>query len=407
MPKALRKPRNLTNEIVERLPLPADRQYENYYDALVPGLLLRVNQGGKKAWHVLHYVKGVDKDGHKGTFPRTRTLKPYPILKVKEAREQARKFLADPQKALAQASAGNFREVAESFIKRHVAEKKLRSQPEIERCLNKYIYPSWQHRPFRELQRSHVNDLLDEIQDKHGSRQADMCLAIIRKMMNWYTVRNNDYVSPIVRGMHRTEVGDRKRKRILDDDEIRALFQVTEDAGTFGVILKVLLLTAQRREKVVTMQWSDVVGGEWKIASETREKSHAGKLRLPSIVLDLIQAQPRIAGNPYIFAGGHGRGPFNSFSQRKQELDAKLPDMPSWVLHDLRRTARSLMSRAGVLPHISERVLGHAIPGVEGGLRPPRLHRRKGSGAETAGQPDRAHRQSARGQRGGAAADPA
>jgi integrase len=40
--------------------------------------------------------------------------------------------------------------------------------------------------------------------------------------------------------------------------------------------------------------------------------------------------------------------------------------MPPWVLHDLRRTARSLLSRAGVRPDISERVLGHAIPGVEG-----------------------------------------
>ena len=40
--------------------------------------------------------------------------------------------------------------------------------------------------------------------------------------------------------------------------------------------------------------------------------------------------------------------------------------MKPWVLHDLRRTARSLMSRAGIRPDISERVLGHVIKGVEG-----------------------------------------
>jgi hypothetical protein len=57
MPTALRKRRNLTNEFVERLQPPTDRQYDNHYDALVPGLVLRVNQGGKKAWHVLHYVR--------------------------------------------------------------------------------------------------------------------------------------------------------------------------------------------------------------------------------------------------------------------------------------------------------------------------------------------------------------
>jgi integrase len=108
--------------------------------------------------------------------------------------------------------------------------------------------------------------------------------------------------------------------------------------------------------------------GRWRMEDCQREKrkSHAGKLRLPEMVRKVIAAQPRIAGNPYVFAAGHGDSPFNSFSQRKQELDQQLPAMPPWVLHDLRRTARSLMSRAGVLPHICERVLGHAIPGVEG-----------------------------------------
>src|SRR5262249_44928231 len=69
--------------------------------------------------------------------------------------------------------------------------------------------------------------------------------------------------------------------------------------------------------------------------------------------------------NPHVFAVGGGKGVFNSFSQRKDELDGKI-SMPPWVIHDLRRTARSLMSRAGVRPDIAERVLGHAIPGVEG-----------------------------------------
>jgi hypothetical protein len=40
--------------------------------------------------------------------------------------------------------------------------------------------------------------------------------------------------------------------------------------------------------------------------------------------------------------------------------------MPPWVLHDLRRTARSLMSKAAVSSESAERVLGQAIPGVKG-----------------------------------------
>ena len=86
---------------------------------------------------------------------------------------------------------------------------------------------------------------------------------------------------------------------------------------------------------------------------------------MPAMALEIVEKQPRIAGNPYVFPG-RGKIAFNSFSQRKAELDEKLSDMDPWVIHDLRRTARSLLSRAGVRPDISERVLGHTIAGVEG-----------------------------------------
>ena len=68
-----------------------------------------------------------------------------------------------------------------------------------------------------------------------------------------------------------------------------------------------------------------------------------------------------------MFPGARGPRPFNSFSEWKAQLDARLPaHLAHWTVHDLRRTARSLLSRAGIRPDISERVMGHAIPGVEG-----------------------------------------
>ena len=96
---------------------------------------------------------------------------------------------------------------------------------------------------------------------------------------------------------------------------------------TCGALLRVLLLSGQRRDKVATMRWDDLKDDEWIIAPAPREKSHAGTLRLPPLVLDIINAQPRLVGNPYVFAG-HGNGPFNSFEQRKNELTAELPGMP-------------------------------------------------------------------------------
>jgi integrase len=81
---------------------------------------------------------------------------------------------------------------------------------------------------------------------------------------------------------------------------------------------------------------------------------------LPDLALEIINAQPRYAFNPYVFAGSGGAH-ISGWSKRKRHFDAKLEGVKPWVLHDLRRTARSLMSRAGVRPDISERVLGHVI----------------------------------------------
>jgi integrase len=154
------------------------------------------------------------------------------------------------------------------------------------------------------------------------------------------------------------------RERILDDTELKTVWKAAEANGQFGALIRLLLLTGQRREKVATMKWADVADGVWTIETAEREKGNAGALALPVQALAIIEAQPRVGNNPYIFSG-RGLGCRN-FSQSKGPFDAKLPKMPGWTLHDLRRTARSLMSRADVRPDIAEKVLGHAVAGVEG-----------------------------------------
>src|SRR5262249_58760556 len=95
-------------------------------------------------------------------------------------------------------------------------------------------------------------------------------------------------------------------------------------------------------------------------------KGTAGELLLTKMAIDTIRTQPQFGYNPFVLAG-RGNGHINGFSKAKRQFDAKLPSVAPWVLHDLRRTARSLMARAGVRPDIGERVLGHALAGVRGG----------------------------------------
>src|SRR5207253_9697810 len=131
----------------------------------------------------------------------------------------------------------------------------------------------------------------------------------------YYAANLSDYyISPIVRGMRRNKKR-KARSRILNRDELRAVWKAADDSGTFGAILQCCLLTAQRRDKVASMKWNDIAEGVWTIATADREKGTAGKLALPKLALDIIEEQPRIVSNPYVFASGANKH-FNAWAQR-------------------------------------------------------------------------------------------
>ena len=205
-----------------------------------------------------------------------------------------------------------------------------------------------------------------------GAWTADHVLSIIRKIANWYATRSDTYRSPFVVGMRRTKIEQRERSRILtktapgeDDEELKRVWRAAESAGTFGAFVRVLLLTAQRRDKVARMRWDQITpDGIWKIPVNAREKGHGVALKLPRAALEIIRAQPRFKKNKHVFAATRGDGPLSGFNKRKAKFDEEC-GVTDWRVHDLRRTAKTLMMRAGVLPHIAERVLGHRMKGVE------------------------------------------
>jgi integrase len=297
------------------------------------------------------------------------TLGAADTLSIDEARKQA-------QTALARIRAGqpafeppveSFEAVAGFWLKRHVQKNRLRTEKQITQLLERHAFDFWKGRTFLSIKRSDVTALLDDVEDDHGARQADIVLTIVRSIMNWFATRHDDYQPPIIRGMRRQNPKEQVRERILADDEIRQVWKATEANGTFGAFVRIALLTAQRRAKIMTMRWADISeDGEWVIPQAKREKDSARSLMLPPAALNIIRAQPRLGENPYVFASARSDGPITGLSMTKRAFDSRLSGVAPWTIHDLRRTARSLMSRAGVSSEHAERVLGHAIAGVEG-----------------------------------------
>jgi integrase len=248
----------------------------------------------------------------------------------------------------------SFQAVSNEWFKRHV--DALVSAKAIRGYFERHFLPEWAGREFESIRRGDVAKMLDSIEDKSGASSADHALAHLSGLFGWYALRNENYASPIIRGMRR--ILHKGRERILSDDEIRELWKAT---GNIGDLTKLLLLTAQRRDKVASMRWEDIRKGTWHIPNGDRSKGTGGDLVLPGMALDIINARPRYASSPYVFTA-RGDSYWQRFSGQLDEVCIK----EHWTLHDLRRTARSLMSRAGVRPDIAERVMGHAIGGVEG-----------------------------------------
>ena len=111
------------------------------------------------------------------------------------------------------------------------------------------------------------------------------------------------------------------------------------------------------------MRWNEVQGLDWLLPA-ARNKTKVDLVRpLSGAALSVLAAVPRVDGCEFVFM--HGTRPISNFSKLKREVDER-SSVAGWRLHDLRRTARSLMSRAGVNVDHAERCLGHVIGGVRG-----------------------------------------
>lgn len=394
--RALRK--TITKLTLDGNP-PKDAQYKEQRDANSP-LILRISSSGAKSYWVRTRIAG------KGDPLRILYPGPATIESLAEARVWAAKTVRecrdghDPRqtaevkaKADARTAEQQERQKLKNVIPDYIASikaAKLRTADDTERMFEVYVLPRWADLSVLDLDGDEINALLDDVAARKiefegrtygGLVIADRLLRLIRSCLKWYsTKKNRKYQPPGTDGMERSS--GVKRDRILNDDEIRALWAAAP-ADTFGGIVKTLLLTAQRRDEVGGMARGEIDRhSNWTIPAERYKTKKPNVVPLTPAALAVINAQDQIDGGDMIFST-NGETAFSGFSKCKLRLDrdmlSKLQEaatvrgedpkkvkLPDWRLHDLRRTAKTLMMRARVRPDISERVLGHVIKGVEG-----------------------------------------
>jgi integrase len=347
---------------------------------LKPGPVRReIPDPGAKGLYVV-----VQASGHKGFAVRYRngagkpcklTIGSWPAISLVAARAAAAAALVEVErghdpgetkktaKAKAEAAAADtVRAVAEMYMR--LEGKKLRSLDHRQRVLDRLVYPTLGNKPIDALKRSEIVRLLDKVETENGARMAHMVLAVLSRIFNWHAARSDEFRSPIVRGMSRIDAAARARKRILNDDELRTIWRAAQsDAGPFGALIQFLLLTGARRSEAAGLPWEEIdSAGNWTLPA-ARNKVKAELVRpLSKAAQAILAKQPHIG--PYVFSRS-GHRPLTGIADLKAKFDAECK-VSGWTLHDCRRTARSLMSRAGVNVDHAERCLGHVIAGVRG-----------------------------------------
>jgi integrase len=267
------------------------------------------------------------------------------------------------------------RAVAEEFFAREG--KKMRSIDEREAVFRRYIFPRFGTRAIDSIKRSEIVRMLDQVEDANGSTAAQHALAALRRLFNWHASRDDDFLSPVVRGMARIKPKEQARDRVLTDDELRIIWKTAEDwQSPYAAMLRFILLTATRLREASDMNRGELnkSGAEWTIPARRHKSKKDFVLPLSDAAQALLKQLPKLGNGGWVFStsGATSISGFSKFKTKMDELvleklrkhDPEAKPLPTWTTHDLRRTARSLMSRASVAPDHAERALGHVIGGI-------------------------------------------
>ncbi len=365
-PTPRKKPKKLTPISVANL-RPSDKRRE-VPDGGCAGLYCVLQPSGATSWAVRYRVHGQQRKitlNGNVSLAAARREAAAALHQVEQGNDPADQRKAAKAKAVA-AREDTVQAICEGYLKREGS--KLRTGSVMEATLKRHVYPTLGWRQIDSIKRSEVTRLIDNVEDKikdgsedSGERTADLVLSLLRRVFHWHEKRTDEFRSPVIKGMGRYNTKKHARSRVLDDDELRKLWEASATAGPFDAFVRFLLLTTARRSEASGLPWSEIDDhGVWLLPAD-RNKTKVDLIRpLPKTALDIVNAQPRLGPYVFSFDGNHPL----TVGRAMYAFREKCGIAAHWTIHDLRRTARTLLSRAAVNADHAEHCLGHLIGGV-------------------------------------------
>jgi integrase len=220
----------------------------------------------------------------------------------------------------------------------------------------------WGGRRIGDITDTDIIDALDQI-SSHAPIAANRLHAVLSGLFGWAKGKRLVASNPCV-GLDRAE--EVARDRVLDDKELRKVWNAAGELGhPWTAIVRLLILTGQRRNEIADLRWSEI-DLEERVLHLPKERTKNAKphdVPLSALVLATIVGIPRLADADRVFT--IRRKPITGFSRMKERLDAA-SGVTDWTLHDIRRTVASGLQRLGVRLEVTEAVLNHRSGSMAG-----------------------------------------
>jgi len=336
-------------------------------DSVRLGLYLIVQPSGKKSWALRCRVDGqpakislgplTDKFGLAAARGAARTK-----LEAIDNGEDPR-----PRKKSKAAAAGavalpsTVGDLADRYIEQHL-KRNVRRWKAAEGEIDNHIRPHLGKLRLDKITRAHVRQMLTAIEPE-APVAANRALARCRALFTWGAERDLVAGDPTL-GIKRP-TKEKPVQRILSDAELAAVWRASEQLGyPAREYLRSVILNGQRRDDVRLMHWSeiDLERRDWTIPPERYKANRPHLVPLTKAMVVLLEAMPFKDKGGFVFSAKGGETPYANLQKPKATLD-KESKVTEWTLHDLRRTLRTGLSRLGIRPEVSERVIGHAVGG--------------------------------------------
>lgn len=211
------------------------------------------------------------------------------------------------------------------------------------------MLPAWRGRSLHDIRRRDVVALLDKVAEDRPVL-ANRTLTLLHKLFAWAVARSILERSPVA-GVERP-AEETPRNRVLDDEELRSLWRACGSLADdrIAAVVRLLILTGQRRGEVIGMLRSEIAG----VLPKARTKNGIEhSVPLSTQALAVIEGMPGRGGA--LFAPiGPGR-----VVVAKRALDRAVNLSRPWTLHDIWRSLASGMARIGIVMPVVEKVLNH------------------------------------------------